>query len=117
MDKINKNRKGMIFEMMTEEEQECLKKQDNIIFYISNQWSAVSTPNWDTSLAYWCSDWDKPTGEKLVGKLCYTEVDGLFGVCIEYGKDKHFQYLIGGEYCREARLATRAEALSLIEVE
>jgi len=122
MKRINKNRKGVIFGLMTKEEQDCLKAQENVRYYTPNEdWELVSLPKltehakWCTSVAYWCPDWDTLTGSDLIGKLCRYGREG-FGVCESYTDSEDMcNYFINSAWRHSARLATKEEALRLVQ--
>jgi len=121
MDKINKNRKGIVFGLMTEEEQECLKKQEKVMYYSVDgdwvkpaNWLTANSHAWWRNTVYWCPDWDMPTGKDLVGKLCFYDNEHL-GICeSHYNGSNGIGYFIKGTWRFNVRLATKEEALSLI---
>jgi len=70
MDKISKERKGVVWALMTDEERNCLIKSNNVLFFFEDGWDTANKPKYDNNTAYWSTDFDEPTGEELVGKWC-----------------------------------------------
>lgn len=124
MNKIDKSRKGVVFGMMTPKERKCLKKAENVIDYFNGEWNKVLKEElkFNEDIAYWCPDWDNPTGEELIGKLCRVwdededKYDFFIVTTYSIKFDGVVYYSAGNDYWKHARLATEAEALKLIGV-
>ena len=118
MDRIDKSRKGVVYGMMTSEEQDCLKRQKNIITYDNEAWHPEYDHGFYSNMAYWCPDWDELTGEELVGKICVAwDIEGknrIIGKVWEYTSGV---YNIYGIKCEHARIANLSEIKVMINME
>jgi hypothetical protein len=105
MNRIDRNRKGMVFSEMTEEEQACLKSakaagKTIISVRYPTGWECIINPDWYNNIAYWVKEWDEPEGEELVGLLCHLddteeELD-IIAFVTEYDpKSVYSKYLYG----------------------
>ena len=124
MNRIDKNRKGVVFGLMTDEERQCIANQKNIIFFCAeNEWLVKDEymyehRQYNTSVAYWCPDWDEPTGEELVGKLCWVCDFGnipirVLRIIINYTDGV---YDSEGTSWATAKLASKEDALKLVTI-
>jgi len=123
MNRIDKSRKGVVFGLMTAEEQQDLRKAQaegrDIIEFGSFGWYNIS-PQWIGSCAYWCSDWDKPIGEELVGKWCKVwdsnEKDYKIAKVINVVEDVRLCYIVCERtWTENAKLITDTDLIKKLE--
>ena len=123
MDRIDKSRKGVVWEYWTEEERAACQRavaRGGCLLYLglsTGKWYEISIllpPETFTGRCYWIREWDEPTGEELVGYLCafantknWLAETQLYRTLQYYLPDEEYPYIpkSGGHYkfCRRVR--------------
>ena len=127
MKQIDKTKKGIIFCCWEPEDQEIFRQAVEsgltpVYCLETNLWIPYNvsllqdfTPDSRfRHYAWWIKEWDEPSGEQLVGKLCklwnHDYDNDTIAVVRGYNSDKAFPYFAAGRYWKFARALTLKEA-------
>ena len=117
--KLNKERRGVIYGLMTPDEKEIINrmyKVGKLHFFYNEKLNLKKTDDLTSNVAYWCPEWDELKGEALVGK--WIRADDAFDRIIDYREYELRPYI--GEffnYCEEDNIEviSRAQFMKMAE--
>ena len=113
MERLPKERKGVVWGMMTEDERECFALFPGTLmeYFPNHGWVESRSNDPVDHAAYWMKEWDEPTEKELVGKCCVLwnadSEEFVVGKVLDYDDDMDF-YCAGGWY-DHARPATEED--------
>jgi N-acetylglucosamine kinase-like BadF-type ATPase len=88
MERINKERKGIVYGLMTKEEQQCLKDADNVVYYIhSGIWKEKDYALFSKNVAYWVSEWNEQEKRYDILEEIYKTVQKVVEMMEELDKE------------------------------